>query len=146
MELPIVLVIIITFFSPYVNAYIQRVTWSSETKNLVALTVSAVIALAYLIFTGGIGDWSQISIWVPAVYGLQQAAYNFILKSSASKFEAATTKGSVVVTPAETPGTVNVSTDATIVAGTVKEEVATPLQVVSTEPKIEIHKEPDVKG
>ena len=146
MELPIVLVIIITFFSPYVNAYIQRVTWSSETKNLIALTVSAIIALAYLFFTGGIADWSQISIWVPAVYGLQQAAYNFILKSSANKCEAATTKGAVVVAPAETPGTVHIATDTTIETGAVKEEVATPLQVVSTDPSIEIHKDPDVKG
>jgi hypothetical protein len=146
MEIPIVLVIIVTFFSPYVNAYIQKVTWSSQTKNLIALTVSAVIALGYLFLTGGIGDWSQISIWVPAVYGLQQAVYNFILKNSASKFEAATTKGAVVVSPAQTPGTVNVSTDSTIEDGTQKEEVSTPLQVTSTDPVVEIVKPDDVRG
>lgn len=146
MEIPIVLVIVITFFSPYVNAYIQKVTWSTQAKNLIAITVSAVIALGYLFFTGGIGDWSQISIWIPAVYGLQQAVYNFILRSSASKFEAATTKGAVVVSPAETTGTVNVSTDQTIEEGTQKEEVQTPLQVISTDKPIEITQDPNVVG
>ena len=146
MVLPTVLAIIITFFSPYVNAYLQRVTWSSQTKNLLALTVSAVIAILYLIVTGGIADWSQLGVVVPAVYGLQQAAYNFILKNSASRFEAATTKGAVVVSPAETPGTVNVTNDSTIEAGTQKDEVETPIQVISTEKPVEIVKPDDVRG
>ena len=44
MELPIIITILITMASPYVNAYFNKVTWSPEKKNLVALATSTVIA------------------------------------------------------------------------------------------------------
>lgn len=101
MEVPLIITILVTMASPYVNAYINKVTWSPEKKNLVALAVSTVIAVAYLFFTGGIADWSQLGVVIPAIYGLQTATYQFLLKVPASKFEAATRTDSVILTPIE---------------------------------------------
>jgi hypothetical protein len=131
MELPIVLTILLTVLSPYAAAVVNRVQWSSETKNLVALTLSIIIAVLYLLLTGGIADWSQLGIVIPAIYGLQQAAYNFILKNSATKLEAATTAGAVVVSPTPTPGTVNITTDKTIEDETNQTPVETPIQIIT---------------
>lgn len=116
MELPIVITILITMASPYVNAYINKVTWSPEKKNLVALAVSTVIAIGYLFLTGGIADWTQLGVVIPAVYGLQQATYQFILKVPASKVEAATRQDSVILTPTD-QGPVAVTTTESIKAG-----------------------------
>jgi hypothetical protein len=145
MEIPFILTIVFTFLSPFVNAYITRVTWSSETKNLVAIAVSALIAVGYLLMTGGIADWSQLGVVIPAVYGLQQAIYQFILKVPATKFEAATRTGAVIVSPAETPGKVNITSDATIKDGTnADQEVSPPVQI--TPAPTEITSDTPAKG
>lgn len=146
MEIPIVITIIITFFSPYVNAYIQKVTWSSETKNLLAITVSLIIAVVYLIVTGGIADWSQIGIAIPAVYGLQQATYNFILKNSATKFEAITRTKPVIVAPSDAnPGMVTVTTEETI-KNSEHIEIEPPLRITNDEVVDEIKTTTPHKG
>lgn len=116
MEVPLIITILITMASPYVNAYINKVTWSPEKKNLVALAVSTVIAIGYLLLTGGIADWTQLGVVIPAVYGLQQATYQFILKVPATKFEAATRTDSVILTPTD-EGPVAVTTTDSIKAG-----------------------------
>lgn len=126
--LPVVITIVLTFFSPYVNAYINKVTWSSQTKNLVAIAVSLIIAVLYLVLTGGIADWTQLSFVVPAVFGLQQAVYQFFLKNSASKFEAATTKSAVIIAPSS-EGQVTISSDQTIKTGEDKTEVNPPVTI-----------------
>lgn len=89
--IPVVLTIILTFFSPFVTAYFNRVQWSSEAKNLIAILVSAAIAVIYLILTGGIADWTELGVVIPIVYTLQQTVYQFILKKPAKELEAATT-------------------------------------------------------
>lgn len=116
MEVPLIITILVTMASPYVTAYINKVTWSPEKKNLVALAVSTVIAIGYLFLTGGIADWSQLGVVIPAVYGLQTAVYQFILKVPATKFEAATRNDSVILTPSE-EGPVTVTTTESIKAG-----------------------------
>lgn len=144
MEIPFIITIVITFFSPFVNAYINKVTWSPETKNLVAIAVSALIAVGYLLMTGGIADWSQLGVVIPAVYGLQQVVYNFILKVPATQFEAATRTGSVIVSPAATPGKVDITTAETIKEDHDPVEVDPPVQI--TPAPAEITTDTPLKG
>jgi len=137
--------------SPFINAAIQRVNWSPKTKTLVALAVSAIIAVVYLLTTGQIADWGQLATVVPVVYGYQQLIFQFFLKNIATKFEALTSPGSLVVSPSESsPGKVNITTDASIEATGSAVEVDPPVQV-STAPEpaqapIEIIKEDNVVG
>ncbi|QFG12183.1 membrane protein [Arthrobacter phage Racecar] len=140
-ELPLAVTALLTVLSPYITAFFNRVNWSSETKNLVSLSVSIVISVLYLLMTGGIADWSQLGIVIPAVYGLSQLVYQFLLKVSASKFEAATTKGAVIVSPVPDSGTVNITTEESIKAGTEPvtahppvEIAPTPTEIVTTTP------------
>lgn len=111
--LPVTLGLILTFFLPFVNAWIQKVTWSPVQKNLVALSTSALFAILYLFLTGGL-DLSNVPVAIAAVYGLQQAIYQFMVKNIATKFEAITTKGAIVVSPSDEAGKVEITTDATI--------------------------------
>lgn len=91
MEIPVVLTIILTVLSPYATAFFNRVTWSPETKHLVTIAVSIVIAVLYLIVSGSVGDWSALAVVIPMVYTLQQLVYKFILKDSVKSFELNTT-------------------------------------------------------
>lgn len=116
MELPIIITILITMASPYVNAYFNKVTWSPEKKNLVALATSTVIAVAYILLTGGFTGWDQLAATLGSVYTLQQLTYQFILKVPATKFEAATRTDSVILTPTD-EGPVAVTTTDSIKAG-----------------------------
>lgn len=116
MEVPIIITVLITMLSPFVNAYINKVTWSATTKNLVALATSFVIAIGYIYFTGGFLGWDQLAVTLTSVYGLGQAVYQFLLKVPASKFEAATRSGSVILTPTD-DGPVAVTTTDSIKAG-----------------------------
>lgn len=113
MELPIVIVVLLTMASPFINAAIQRVTWTAQTKSLVALAVSAVIAILYLILTGGIADWSQLAVVAPMVYTLQQLIYQFLVKNIATKFEIITTPGSTAIAPVDS-NTVAIVSDANL--------------------------------
>lgn len=143
-ELPLAVTALLTILSPYITAFFNRVNWSPQTKNLVSLSVSIVISVAYLLMTGGIADWSQLGIVIPAVYGLSQLVYQFFLKVSVTKFEAATTKGAVIVSPATEPGTVNITTEESIKAGT---EPVTALPPVEITPALtEITSDTPAKG
>lgn len=100
--------------SPFINAGIQNVTWTPKQKALLAWGVSIVLALAFLFVTGGVSSLTNIFIAAPTVYGYQQAIYTFLIKNIATKFEAITTPGSIVVAPsAVTTGTVDITSDAT---------------------------------
>lgn len=95
---PVVITILITFFAPFVYAIIQKTHWSSQSKSLLALAGSAVIAIVYMILTGDITpailtDFSKLSLVIPAVYGLQTAIYQFILKAPVKRLENITTPG-----------------------------------------------------
>lgn len=131
MEIPITLGILLTFFLPFLNAAIQKVTWSPTKKNLLAIATSALFAIAYLFLTGGI-DPANIPLAIAACYGLQKAIYEFLVKNLATKFEAISSPGSVVVSASETsPGKVNITTDASIEASTDPVDVDPPVQVVT---------------
>ena len=144
MELALPLTLVLTFFSPFLSAYIQKVDWSPKTKTLLAMVLSLVIAVLYLFMTNGIADWSQLGIAIPAVYGLQQAVYNFFLKNIATKFEAITEFGSLIVTPAATPDKVNITSDATIKETGDNITVDSPVQIVT--PPAELKTETPAKG
>lgn len=102
--IPVVLTILFTFLSPFVTAYFNRVQWSAETKTLTAIVVSAVIAVLYLLMTGGIGDWSQLAVVVPAIFGLQQAIFRYFVTGPVKELEIATTsKDSIAAFVAENP-------------------------------------------
>lgn len=114
--LPLALATVLTLISPFINAAVQKVTWSPQTKTLVAIGVSLLIAVAYLALTGGIADWTQLAVVVPAVYTVQQLVFQFLVKNIATKFEALTTPGSTVLAPTDTPENVTVTTDKTVEA------------------------------
>lgn len=142
--IPVVLTIIITFFSPFVVALINRVHWNTETKNLIAIAVSAAIAVVYFIMTGGV-DWGNLAIAIPAVYGLQQALYNFILHTFTSKIEALTdptVKAAVVDNTEQLPGDVTVADSITVVSPQVPVQAQRVLDAKNQEPPIG----PVVKG
>lgn len=118
---------------PFINAWINKVTWTPKTKSLVALATSIVVAVIYVLLTGGIANLAQLWLAIPAIYGATQAIYQFLVKNIATKFEALTTKDSAVVAPAETPGTVTVATDETIKNETDTTPVETPVQITTSE-------------
>ncbi len=144
MELALPLTLVLTFLSPFLSAYIQKVDWSPKTKTLLAMVLSLLIAVLYLIMTGGITDWSQIGLVIPAVFGVQQAIFQFFLKNIAAKFEAITQFGSLVISPGTETGTVDITSDATIKETGDNISVDTPVQIVT--PPAEITAETPAKG
>jgi hypothetical protein len=145
MEIITVGTILFTLLLPFINAWINKVTWSPKTKSLVALGTSIVIAVVYVLLTGGIANLDQLWLAIPAIYGASQAVFQFLVKNIATKFEAITTKDAAVIAPADTAGTVTVTTDETIKAETDTTPVPTPVQITTPE-AVEITKDPDVKG
>lgn len=149
--IPVTLGILLTFFLPFVNAGVQKVTWSPVQKNLLALATSAVFAIAYLFLTGGL-DLANLPVAIAAIYGLSQAIYAFLVKNIATKFEAITTTGSIVVAPSsEEPGKVTITTDASIEDHTNPTPVDPPVQLVTAPEEVpaapvEIIKEDNVVG
>lgn len=152
--IPVTLGLLLTAGLPFVNAWIQNVTWTPVQKNLVALSTSAVFAIIYLFLTGGL-DLSNVPVAIAAIYGLSQAIYQFIVKNVATKFEAITTKGAIVVSPSDVAGKVEITTDATINEGTNSSSIQAdppvqvttdPPAVVAPAPVVEIHKETNVVG
>jgi len=129
--------------SPFINAGINRVNWSPKVKSLVAWGVAIAIALGYVLATGGIANIYQLFLAAPVVYGYGQAIYTFLVKNIATKFEASTTPGSVVVSPSQTPGKVDITTDATIASESGHAiEASPPVSVTTSDEKpIEIFKD-----
>lgn len=144
MELALPLTLVLTFLSPFLSAYVQNVDWSPKTKTLLAMVLSLLIAVLYLFMTNGIADWSQLGVAIPAVYGLQQAVYNFFLKNIATKFEAITQLGSLVITPSQETGKVDITSDATIKETGDNITVDAPVEIVT--PPAELTTETPAKG
>lgn len=145
MEIITAATIIFTILSPFINAWINKIDWSPKTKSLVAWATAIVLGTLFTILTGGLSNISQALIAIPAIYGYSQAIYQFLVKNIATKFEALTTKGSAVVAPTDDPGTVTITSDATIAAETDSTPVPTPVQITTPE-TVEIIPDPDVKG
>lgn len=131
MEIALAGAALFAIISPFINAAIQRVTWTPMQKSLLAWGVSAVIAVAYLFFTGGLGSITQIIVAIPAIYGAQQAVYQFLVKNIATKFEIITSPGSTAIAP--------VGDDKVAIASDAKVEVDNGVPTV-------IVKDPDVAG
>lgn len=144
MELALPLTLVLTFISPFISAYVQNVDWSPKTKTLLAMILSLLIAILYLWMTNGIADWSQLGIAIPAIFGIQQAIYNFFLKNIATKFEAVTNFGSLVVTPSVEPGKVDITNDETIKETGDKVSVDAPVQI--TDPPEVLVQDTPAKG
>jgi NhaP-type Na+/H+ and K+/H+ antiporter len=116
MELILAATAIFVIASPFINAGINRVNWTPKQKSLVAWVVAIIIAVAYVLITGGIANIYQLFIAAPAIYGYSQAVYTFFVKNIATKFEAITSPGALVAAPSEEAGKVDITTDATIAA------------------------------
>lgn len=134
------LLIFLGLLAPFVTAALNRVRWTAKTKHLVAFGVSIGLAVFWLVVTGGFAafDVTAIIAAMPAIYTISQAVYAFFVKNIASKFEAATDKNAVVVSPATEPDkvivtsndTIEVSNDTGVPANV---ETATPLRVDTVE-------------
>jgi hypothetical protein len=144
MELILAATAIFVIASPFINAAINKVNWSPKTKSLVAWGVAIVIATAYVLVTAGVGNLYQLFIAAPAIYGYSQAVYQFFVKNIATKFEAITSPGAIVVAASDEAGKVDITSDATIKATGDNVTVDPPVQVTAA--PVEIIPEADVRG
>lgn len=140
----IALVIILGALAPFLIAIINKVKWSSTTKQLVAWATAIVLAVVWLLLSGGLAvlDFASFVGAVPVIYALSQAVYEFLLKNVLSKLEAATDKDAIVVSPAENPNNVIVTSNETIEVARVSDENAN----VEVNSPIEIKTHNDVQG
>jgi hypothetical protein len=148
MELIIAATAFFAIISPFINAWINRVNWSPKTKALVAWVTAIVFGTVYVLFTGGIANIYQLFIAAPVIYGYTQAVYQFLVKNIATKFEAITSKDSVVITPSAEAGKVDVTSDASIKETGDNVAVTPPVQVTPATPAepVTIIPDPNVVG
>lgn len=85
--LPEILLVAISFFSPYLTAFFTKAGMSSKVKNWIAFGIAAVIAAGYVLMTGGITDWTDLNA-LAIVFAIQQLAYRQILAKSVTNVEA----------------------------------------------------------
>lgn len=99
MELPLILVL--GLVAPFIIALLNRVGWSSKTKQLVTFGVAIVLSLVWVVLTGGIAGFGfeSIAAAIPAIYALSQIVYEFLFKNVIAKLESATDPNSSVEIP-----------------------------------------------
>jgi hypothetical protein len=90
-QLPSVLVGLLTLLSPYLTALFTRTSMSPRSKQVVAIIVSALIAVVWVALNGGLDSWEKFFVALPVVFGIGQAIYGLVLKDSVKIVEA--TKG-----------------------------------------------------
>ena len=73
-----------------VTSVITRATWSSKTKNLVAMVTGIVLTIAALIFQLVPDAWPAVAGIIAGVYGVSQGVY-LLLKPQLKALEFATT-------------------------------------------------------
>ena len=73
-----------------VTSVITRSTWSSKTKNLVAMVTGIILTIAALIFQLVPDAWPAVAGIVAGVYGVSQGVY-LLLKPQLTALEFATT-------------------------------------------------------
>lgn len=142
-DLPIWFTVSALFVIPFINAGVQRVNWSPRTKTLIALAVSLIFAVLLLWASGGL-VLANLAVTAPTIFAYQHLIYQFIVKNVATKFEAITTPGSIVITDNPEPNKADVTTDATIKA--TGDNVTVPSPVTVNPAAQEIIKEDNVKG
>lgn len=91
--IPTALAVLLSALSPLIVGALTKASMTSKTKGLVAFGVSAVIAVAWLATTGGLGALTlaagvpafvqALGLAVGAVYTLQQAVHKFLFKGTA---------------------------------------------------------------
>lgn len=84
---PTALALVLTVVSPLISAWFTKQTMSSTTKNLIALGVSIVIAVGWVVLNGGFSA-GEVAVAMATVYGVQQLVYNQLLKDTAKTIEA----------------------------------------------------------
>ncbi len=87
---PELLLAAITVLTPIITAIANQSKWSSKVKNGVAFGISALLAVAYLFFTGALTDLNDLPATILAVYGLQQLVYKQFMSELTKKIEAVT--------------------------------------------------------
>lgn len=87
---PALIIAAVTILSPILAAVLNQPQWSPKVKVAIPFVVSVVLAVVYLVATGGVKDWFDLPVAIGSVYGLQQLAYALLLKGIASKVEVAT--------------------------------------------------------
>lgn len=90
-QLPVALVGLLTLLSPYITALFTRTSMAPKAKYVVAIAVSALIAVVWVLFNGGIDSWEKFFVALPVVFGVGQGIYGLLLKDSVKIVEA--TKG-----------------------------------------------------
>lgn len=90
--IPSALAILLSALSPFIVGMLTKASMSSKTKSLVAFGVSAVIAVAWLATTGGLGALTlaagvpafvqALGLAIGAAYTLQQAVHMFLFKGT----------------------------------------------------------------
>jgi hypothetical protein len=126
---------VITFFSPFLSAVINRYHWGPRLKNGVAFGVALVIAVGYLLATGHIGNGPMDVAVVSTVFAFQQLVYKQILSEVAGRVEVATYgKGLVVNTaaPKDSAGHTVIVVSPVAPAPAVAAPVAAPEAVVAS--------------
>lgn len=106
-ELPTIpagVLVLLALAAPYVQALIQRPSWSATVKKVVAVVVAivltAVVLLFYYVYTGdSIPAWPALILLAIVV---AQASYTLVTKESAAALERRT---SPAVTVYESPDT-----------------------------------------
>lgn len=90
--IPSALAILLSALSPFIVGVLTKASMSGKTKSLVAFGVSAVIAVAWLATTGGLGALTlaagvpafvqALGLAIGAAYALQQAVHTFLFKGT----------------------------------------------------------------
>lgn len=90
--IPTALGILLSALSPLLVSVLTRASMSPKTKSVIAVSVSAVVAIAWLGVTGGLGALTlsagapafiqALGLAVASAYGLQQAVHVFLFKGT----------------------------------------------------------------
>lgn len=87
-QLPVALVGLMTLLSPYITALFTKTSMSPKAKQVVALVVSALISVVWVLLNGGVDSWQKFFVAVPVIFGIGQALYGLLLKDSVKIVEA----------------------------------------------------------
>lgn len=95
--IPAGVLVLLALVAPYVQALIQRPSWSPTVKKIVsvglAVVLTAVVLAFYYVYTGEtVPDWPVLVLLAIVV---AQASYTLVTKPSATAVEQRTSRGSI---------------------------------------------------
>lgn len=87
--IPAGVLVLLALVAPYVQALIQRPSWSPTAKKIVAVVLAvvltAVVLLFYYVYTGDtVPEWPALIL---LAIGVAQASYTLVTKNTASELE-----------------------------------------------------------